>query len=294
MQTWPGRKRNRSRRVVCLADFWAVDAPDELLAAAVDITRAASGLAAQRFLEGVPVSTKADDTEITPADVEVEELIRSLIAARFPDDGVSGEELADTPGTTGRRWVIDPIDGTSAFAHRIPMFSVLLAVEDTEGSAAAVRSYPMSQDLMYAGRGLGCWHQVNDGQPQRLSVSGTRQPRGAWAEMVNPATWSEDLLVRLHREVLLLPDVRGTLAVASGRIDALIVAGLPMGYEDVAPLPLLIGEAGGRISDLNGNDVLSGNGTVLASNGHIHDALLDLVRDVPSGRDYQSLIQARR
>ena len=294
MQTWRGRKRNRSRRVVCLADFWAVDAPDELLAAAVDITRAASGLAAQRFLEGVPVSTKADDTEITPADVEVEELIRSLIAARFPDDGVSGEELADTPGTTGRRWVIDPIDGTSAFAHRIPMFSVLLAVEDTEGSAAAVRSYPMSQDLMYAGRGLGCWHQVNDGQPQRLSVSGTRQPRGAWAEMVNPATWSEDLLVRLHREVLLLPDVRGTLAVASGRIDALIVAGLPMGYEDVAPLPLLIGEAGGRISDLNGNDVLSGNGTVLASNGHIHDALLDLVRDVPSGRDYQSLIQARR
>jgi histidinol-phosphatase len=284
MQTWPGRKRNRSRRVVCLADFWAVDAPDELLAAAVDITRAASGLAAQRFLEGVPVSTKADDTEITPADVEVEELIRSLIAARFPEDGVSGEELADTPGTTGRRWVIDPIDGTSAFAHRIPMFSVLLAVEDTEGSAAAVRSYPMSQDLMYAGRGLGCWHQVNDGQPQRLSVSGTRQPRGAWAEMVNPATWSEDLLVRLHREVLLLPDVRGTLAVASGRIDALIVAGLPMGYEDVAPLPLLIGEAGGRISDLNGNDVLSGNGTVLASNGHIHDALLDLVRDVrPAG-----------
>jgi histidinol-phosphatase len=271
-----------------------VDAPDELLAAAVDITRAASRLAAQRFLEGVPVSTKADDTEVTPADVEVEELIRSLIAARFPDDGVSGEELADTPGTTGRRWVIDPIDGTSAFAHRIPMFSVLLAIEDTEGSVAAVRSYPTSQDLMYAGRGLGCWHQVNDGPPQRLSVSGTRYPRGAWAEMVNPATWSEELLVRLHREVLLLPDVRGTLAVASGRIDALIVAGLPMGYEDVAPLPLLIGEAGGRISDLNGNDVLSGNGTVLASNGHIHDALLDLVRDVPSGRDYQSLIQARR
>jgi histidinol-phosphatase len=271
-----------------------MDAPDELLTAAVEITRAASGLAAQRFLEGVPVGTKADGTEVTPADIEVEELIRSLIAARFPGDGVAGEELADTPGTTGRRWVIDPIDGTSAFAHRIPMFGVLLAVEDAGGSAVAVRSYPMSQDLIYAGRGLGCWHQVNDGPPQRLTVSSTRHPRGAWVEMVNPATWSEDLLVRLHREVLLLPDVRGTLAVACGRIDALIIAGLPMGYEDIAPIPLLITEAGGRVSDLDGNDVLSGNGTVLASNGHIHDALLDLVRDVPSGRDYQSLIQARR
>jgi histidinol-phosphatase len=67
-----------------------------------------------------------------------------------------------------------------------------------------------------------------------------------------------------------------------------------MGYENVAPLPLLIGEAGRRVSDLDGNDVLSGNGTVLASNGHIHDALLDLIRDVPTSRDYQSLIQARR
>ncbi|MGH3267453.1 MAG: inositol monophosphatase family protein, partial [Trebonia sp.] len=96
-----------------------MDTPDELLTAAVEITRAASGLAAQRFLEGVLVSKKADDTEVTPADIEVEELVRSLIAARFPGDGVTGEELQDTPGSTGRRWVIDPIDGTSAFAHRI-------------------------------------------------------------------------------------------------------------------------------------------------------------------------------
>jgi histidinol-phosphatase len=277
-----------------MAESLSMDVPDELLAAAVEITHAASGLAAQRFLEGVPVSKKADNTDVTPADVEVEELIRSLIGARFPGDGVTGEELPDTPGTTGRRWVIDPIDGTSAFALRIPMFNVLLAVEDDEGSAVSVISYPMSQDLIYAGRGRGCWHQVNDGPPERITVSGARHPRGAWVEMVNPATWSEELLVRLHREVLLLPDVKGMLAVASGQIDALVIAGLPMDYEDIAPLPLIFGEAGGRVSDLAGHDALTGNGTVLASNGHIHDALLDLVRDVPSGRDYQSLIQARK
>jgi 3'-phosphoadenosine 5'-phosphosulfate (PAPS) 3'-phosphatase len=90
------------RRVVRLAESWTMDAPDELLAAAVDITRAASGLAAQRFLEGVPVSRKADDSEVTPADIEVEGLIRSLIAARFPGDGVVGE-VAVRHGA--RRWL---------------------------------------------------------------------------------------------------------------------------------------------------------------------------------------------
>jgi histidinol-phosphatase len=270
-----------------------MDALDELLTAAVEIASTAIGLAARRFLAGVPVGRKADDSEVTPADLEVEELIRSLIAVRFPGDGVIGEELPESKGTTGRRWVIDPIDGTSAFASRVPMFSVLLAVEDTEGSVVAVRSYPVSQDVIYAGRGLGCWHQVTGGPPRRLTVSGTRHLRGAWVAMLNPATWSEELLVRLHREVLLVPDVKGTLAVAEGRADAIVIAGLPMGYEDIAPIPLMIAEAGGRVSDLAGNDVLTGNGTVLASNGHVHDALLDLVRDVPSGRDHQSLIRAR-
>jgi histidinol-phosphatase len=271
-----------------------MDAQDELLSAAVDITRAASGLAAQRFLGGVSASKKADGTEVTSADSEVEQLIRSLIAARFPGDGVAGEELADTPGTTGRRWIIDPIDGTSAFALRIPAFSVLLAVEDIEGSAVAVIGYPMSQDLIYAARGRGCWHQVNGASPQRLTVSSIRHPRGAWVETASPATWSEELLVGLHREVLLLPGTKGMANVASGLTDALIIAGLPMGYEDIAPIPLIITEAGGRVSDLDGNDALSGNGTVLASNGHIHDALLDLVRDLPPGRDYQALIQSRQ
>ncbi|HLK79080.1 MAG TPA: inositol monophosphatase family protein [Streptosporangiaceae bacterium] len=81
--------------------------------------------------------------------------------------------------------------------------------------------------------------------------------------------------------------------MAEGRADAIVIAGLPMGYEDIAPIPLMITEAGGRVSDLDGHDVLTGNGTVLASNGHLHDALLDLVREVPSGRDYQSLLRAR-
>jgi len=262
---------------------------DDLLAAAVEIAITASRLAAQRFLEGAPVRTKADGSPVTAADVEVETLVRSLITARFPGDGVAGEELDETPGITGRRWVIDPINGTAAFARRIPMFNLLLAVEDTEGGAVAVISYPMGQEVFYAARGRGCWHQVGSGPPHRVTVSATRQRRGAAVEMVNPAAWSTELLMTMHREVLLYPHAKATSGVASGLTDAMIIAGLPMGYEDLAPIPVLVTEAGGRVSDLAGNDIRFGNGTVLASNGHLHDALLDMVKHIPHGRDYQAL-----
>jgi histidinol-phosphatase len=270
-----------------------MDADEELLAAAVEIVDAPSRLAAQRFLEGAPATIKADGSEVTAADVEVEELFRSLITARFPGDGVVGEEQGEVTGSSGRRWVLDPINGTSSFTRRIPSWNILLAVEDEAGSAVSVISYPMSHEIYYAARGLGSWHQIEGRKPERISVTSTRNVRGAAVEMVNPATWSEELLLALHREVLLFPGLRGSSGLAAGMNDALVIAGLPMGYEDVAPMPLLVTEAGGRVTDLRGQDVLQGDGTVLASNGHLHDALLELVRPIPHGRDYQSLLDAR-
>jgi histidinol-phosphatase len=268
-----------------------METDQELLSAALEIVAAASKLAAQRFLEGAPASIKADGSEVTAADIEVEELFRSLISARFPADAVVGEEHGETAGSSGRRWIIDPINGTSLFTRRMPSWNILLAAEDEAGSAVSVTGYPMSQDVYYAGRGLGSWHQIEGREPQRISVSNTRNVRGAVVEMVNPATWAEELLVRLHREVLLIPDTKS--GVASGVSDAMVIAGLPMGYEDVATMPLLLTEAGGRVTDLLGHDVLQGNGTVLASNGYLHDALLELVRGIPHGRDYQALLDAR-
>jgi histidinol-phosphatase len=105
-------------------------ADDELLQAAIEIVAEASILASQLFFADVPVRSKADGSPVTAADIEVERLIRSRIASRFPEDGVLGEEDGETPGRSGRRWIIDPIDGTTYFTRRIPTFEVLLAVED--------------------------------------------------------------------------------------------------------------------------------------------------------------------
>ena len=107
--------------------------------------------------------------------------------------------------------------------------------------------------------------------------------------MGNPGTWSTELMTTLHRTVF-LTGVGDTAAVAAGRLDATVVAGAPMGYEDVAPLPVIVGEAGGRITDLAGESVLTGNGTVLASNGVLHDEFLALVAGVEHGRDWRALV----
>jgi histidinol-phosphatase len=262
--------------------------PDALLRFATGLTRDAGRLAARRFAEGTAVSEKADGTEVTPVDREVEAILRERILDRFPHDGVYGEEGGDQSGTTGRRWVIDPINGTSLFVRRIPTFTVLLAVEDADGLAVGVIGSPVTDEVVYAGRGLGSWRQAGGGVPERLQVSDTSRRRGATVETFNPVTWSEELLVALHREVFVLPSMGGAVDVAAGISDAMVIAGFPMGYEDRAPLPLIVGEAGGRVTDLHGADVLAGDGSVLATNGVLHDALLDLVAGIPHGRDFRA------
>ncbi|MBN1091674.1 hypothetical protein JKP75_03260 [Blastococcus sp. TML/M2B] len=259
----------------------------DLLEYAVELVEEAGGLAARRFAEATPRAGR--DGGPMPVEVEVEQLLRARIAARYPDDPVLGHADRPAPGTTARRWVLDPVNGTSLFDQRVPTFDVLLAVEDAEGPAVAVAGYPMSDELLYAGRGLGCWHALAGRPVRQVHVNDHDRLRGALVEMLNPLAWSEQLLVALHRELYLQPWTKGDVDLATGLADALVVAGQPLGYEDLAVLPLLIGEAGGRVTDLSGRDVLTGDGTVLASNGRLHDALLALVAGIPHARDFAAL-----
>src|SRR3954451_2849029 len=268
---------------------------DDLLPFATGLVREAGRLAAARFATGTAVSGKIrekdDGTEVTPVDREVEVVLRERILDRFPHDGVYGEEGGEQPGTWGGRAVLDPISATSLFVRRIPTFSVLLAVEDDDGPAVGVIGHPVVGEVIYAGRGLGSWRQHGDAAPERLRVSATTRRRGATVEVLNQVTWSEELLLALHRELFVLPTTAGAVDVAAGISDAMVIAGFPMGYEDRAPLPLVIGEAGGRVTDLTGADVLAGDGSVLASNGLLHDGLLELVAGVPHGRDFRGLLR---
>src|SRR4029450_7170599 len=129
----------------------------ELLDFAVDLVAAAGEVTLRWFQEAdLAVDTKADGTPVTAADRAAERLVRERIADRFPDDGVLGEEEPETVGRSGRRWIVDPIDGTKAFARGVPLYTTLLARDGSTGPAA------------YARRGLGCWPA---GAPARVSTT---------------------------------------------------------------------------------------------------------------------------
>lgn len=248
----------------------------------MEIARTAGLLAAERFAAGTTASLKPDGTELTAADVEVERLIRALIAERFPGDRTYGEEEGEAGSGSSRRWVIDPINGTTLFVRRIPTFDLLLAIEVDGRPAVSVTHYPVTGMTYFAGVGEGAWRQDGDGRPERLEVSDRNRARGARVGLLNQWTWSESLMLVLHREVVLVPWVGLSTGVASGLADAAVIAGHPMGYQDMAPMPVLVTEAGGRVTDLAGGDVLAGAGDVLISNGRIHDQLLDLVAGLPT------------
>ncbi|WP_330342395.1 inositol monophosphatase family protein [Streptomyces sp. NBC_00557] len=276
---------------------YAFDAPPvdrELLDFAVRLAHRAGQMSAQGFFSDDWHSRlKEDGTEVTEIDVAVEELIREELSRRMPDDGIFGEEGGATSGLSGRRWIIDPVNGTKYFTHRVPLFSNDLAYEDEYGPAIGVINMPLSQQMIVAGRGLGCWvlpgphPDLQSGR--RAQVTERTGLGGARTLMHNPAGWPEELLCALHRRVLLVPSTGMIVALVTGRADAGVIAGPPMGYEDIAPMPVIVTEAGGRVTDLDGASVLEGDMSVLVTNGRLHEKFLQLVNGLPHSRDYRAL-----
>jgi fructose-1,6-bisphosphatase/inositol monophosphatase family enzyme len=114
--------------------------------------------------------------------------------APAPDDEIYGEEGGTIAGTSGRRWIIDPIDGTLYFANRIPLFANLVAYEDEHGPAIGVINNPITRQVVFAGRGLGCWIRAGHNPDVRPVLRDNAELRQAVTELSNPATWHSELL----------------------------------------------------------------------------------------------------
>jgi histidinol-phosphatase len=272
-----------------------VDAPPVdrgLLDFAVTVVAGAGSLATDWFFRGAISERKPDGSEVTEADGAVEEFIRRELARHTPDDGVRGEEAGESPGRSGRRWVVDPISGTAYFSRRMPLFAQLLAYEDEYGCAVGVIGQPVQREIVFAGRGLGCWLLSGTGAPvaeaRRTSVSGRATLDGALTLSANQHTWTDQLLGALHRRVALAGAVHhSVLHLVTGRID--VAVGAAHAYEDLAPLPVLVHEAGGVVTDLGGQPVPGAAGTMLAANPVLHAEALALVVDRPAVRGPKAL-----
>ena len=246
---------------------------DQLLGDVVDLARAAGDATLGWFQRpDLDVVTKADGSPVTVADRTAERMIRDTLAERYPDDGILGEEEGVTAGSSGRRWIIDPIDGTKAFVRGVPLYSTLVAVEDRDGVVAGAIHLPALGETVFAGRGLGCFH---DGNPTKVSSVSSLD------EFVFSASgydyFPEDMLDRLHASPMHLRtwgDAYGYALVATGRIEAMMDPIVHIW--DLAPMMVIIPEAGGVFGDLAGRHSYS-SGNALATNGVHHDAVLEIV-----------------
>lgn len=245
---------------------------------AVGAARQAGALTMEHFQQpDLAVERKPDGTPVTAADTEAERLLRGLISARFPDDPVLGEEGGlekahpTAPGGGGRLWVIDPIDGTKAFAQGVPLFSNLVALIDEHGPAVGVINLQALGECVWAGRGRGAWW---NGEPCRVS-----QRRGLNESFLCTSGfsyWPDTALKRLlgtGARIRTWGDAYGYALVATGRAEAMIDP--ECADWDVAPMAVILDEAGGRFTDRTGAPDWR-NGSGVASNGLVHDEALTL------------------
>jgi histidinol phosphatase-like enzyme (inositol monophosphatase family) len=252
------------------------DAPPvdpDLLRFAVDLARRAGEITLGWFASAdLAVESKADGTPVTAADRAAERFVREQLAEHHPHDTVIGEEEPVHEGTSGRRWILDPIDGTKAFTRGVPLYSTLLALDDEHGPAIGVIGLPAVGQMVWAGRGQGCWC---DGRPAR--VSDTAALDGAYLMSSSYSHWPEPALLAVKRSGAHLRtwgDGYGYALVATGRADAMVDPEVEV--YDVAPYPVIFAEAGGRFTSLDG-DPSAAAGSGVATNGLLHDDLLKVL-----------------
>lgn len=254
---------------------------EKLLGIAEEAARAAGDLLRARFAEprtGVGVKSSSTDM-VTDADRAAEELILARIRAARPADGVLGEETGDTPGTTGLRWIVDPLDGTTNFLFGIPQFAVSIACEDAAGTLVGVVHDPVRGETFAASRGRGA---TLDGE-RTLVTGATDLSRALLA--TGFSYLSEERAIQAEMLTRILPRVRdvrraGSAALdlawtAAGRFDGFYETPIQL-WDRVAGM-LLVREAGGRAEDLDAIGP-SGPGCVAAGPA-LFGELRTLVRD---------------
>ncbi len=232
-----------------------------------------------RHFGAAAVEFKGDGSEVTAADRASEEFIRGTIAEAFPEDGLFGEEGTAVESRSGRAWIIDPIDGTRSFASGVPLYGILLALDDGGTPVVGCCHFPAFGQTFVAAREAGAWlggrrirvSDVSELPEARVSTSGLEYWRD-WA--TNEGRAGFDRLVRGSRFTRTWSDCFGYCQVAAGRAEIMVDPTVGS-YWDYAALVPILAEAGARFTTLGGSPV--GRWTsALATNGLLHAPVMSL------------------
>jgi len=253
------------------------------LVLALQIAREAGKITLEYFRrEDLEVERKGDDSPVTAADRRAEEHLRNRIAEAFALDAVVGEELSDRPGSSPYRWIVDPIDGTKAFIHGVPLYGTLIGIEHEGESVAGVVYIPALDECVYASRGNGAWY-VQGQKPKRPAKVSKQAPLsqglfltsevGAFDEIDRRDVY--DRLQSTARLSRTWGDCYGYLMVATGRAEVMVDPVVSLW--DLAPMLPILAEAGGTFTDWQGRPTIR-SGQAIATNGLLLDEVLAIVQ----------------
>jgi histidinol phosphatase-like enzyme (inositol monophosphatase family) len=258
--------------------------------AAVGWAREAGKLTLGHFRSAeLGVRHKADGSPVTLADTAAEELLRSRVTQAFPEDSIVGEEGSDVVGSSGRTWVMDPIDGTKAFAAGVGTYSNLLYLEDSAGPVLGIINLPALAETIWAVRGQGCfWNgsraRVADSRatdsPEESPLSGSTLCTSGFHE------WTPEKFGRVQDagvELRTWGDAYGYALLATGRVQAMYDPLLA--WWDLAAVNLVVAEAGGKVTAIDGDPEVTRPRqpepypfSALASTGTHHDEWVRILR----------------
>ena len=260
------------------------------LETAVEIAREAGALLATYFERRVPFELKGEFDLVTEADRASEKLVVERLQSSFPQHGIVAEEGGGHTSPSEYRWYVDPLDGTTNFAHSLPIFNVTLALERAGEMVVGVVFDPIRQEMFTAERGSGAWlnDRVTD---RRIRVSAVGRLDSSLLCTGFP-TRRRHLNVNVHFYHQLAMATHGVRRTGSAAIDlAWVACGRLDGFWefglkpwDMAAGRLLVAEAGGRVSDMCGKPHDFSSPHLLADNGHLHEQIVEIFGEVFEGR----------
>lgn len=255
--------------------------------ARLDLARRAgreAGQATLRYFQRPEIGfeRKGDSSPVTVADREAEQLLRRAIAAAFPQDGILGEEFGSTDGTSGVRWILDPIDGTKAFISGVPLYGTMIGIEHEGRSVVGLIYVPALDEGVYAAAGQGAWYVRGTAAPVPARVSARKRLADGIFLTSQVDSFeqrgADEAFRGLQRAAYVTRtwgDCYGYLLVATGRCDVMVDP--VMNVWDAAAIQPILEEAGGTFTDWSGAATIHG-GEGIGTNGHLLDEVLAFTR----------------
>jgi len=253
----------------------------------LNFARAAALDAGKLILEyylstSLTVDRKRDRSPVTIADRRAEELLRAGIAREFPGDGILGEEFGEQPGTSGYRWILDPLDGTKSFIHGVPLFGTLVGVEFEKQCVVGVCHFPVLGETAWGAKSLGAWWQPAGGEARPAKVSSVADFAQSLFCFTTVQGFSRigrrdafDALIEAAGIARGWGDCYGHILVATGRAEVMVDP--LMNVWDAAALIPIVEEAGGHFIDWNGTATAnSGNG--ISVNAALREQVLRITK----------------